>query len=59
MNRPSIQGVNRNILKIFQIAPYVKSVLFWTFREIGSTVFSAMLLRVMDSSKKSGVQGVK
>ena len=32
-NRPRIQGVNRDIPKMFQISPCVKSVLFWKFHE--------------------------
>ena len=63
INRPRIQGVNRNILKVFQIAPCIKSVLFWKLHENQFNRFSAMLLRVMDSSEKVGknscVQGVK
>ena len=52
INRPRIQGVNRNILKMFHIAPCVKSVLFWKFHENPFNCFSVMLLRAMDSSEK-------
>ena len=62
-NRPRIQGVNRNIQKMFQIVSCVMSVLFWQFHENPFNRFSAMLLRGMDSSqnveKNSCVQGVK
>ena len=52
MNRLRIQGVNRNIPKMFQIAPCVKSVRFWKFHKYRFNRFSAILLIVMDSSEK-------
>ena len=51
INRPRIQGVNRNIPKMFQIATYVRPVIFWKFHENPFNRFSAMLLRGMDSSE--------
>ena len=53
-NRRRIQGVNRNIPKMFQIAPCVKSVHLWKFHENPVNRFSAMLLIGMDYSEKVG-----
>ena len=55
INRPRIQGVNRNIPKMFHSAHCVKSVIFWKFHENPFNRFSVMLLRGMDSSEKSPV----
>ena len=49
-----IQGVNRNIPKMFQIAPFVMSVLFSKFHENLFNRFSVMLLRGMDCPEKVG-----
>ena len=43
-NRPRIQGVNRDIPKIFQIALCVMFVFFWKFHENPLSRFSVMLL---------------
>ena len=58
-----MQGVNRNVPKMFQIAPCAMCVFFWKFHENPFNSFSAMLLTDMDSSEKvkrnSCVQGVE
>ena len=54
INRSRIQGVNRSMPKIFQVASCVMSVFSWKFHENPFNRFSAMLLRGMDCSENGG-----